>query len=350
MLSQMTDEPSSQLRPGLVLPVRTKRAGVDGPTVDEARGPGWRRTSRGYYVPASVSDDDVDQRILEASVVVPPGCAITGWAALRWQGGRWFDGLTAAGERRPVPVVVGTRDLRSRAGIHVSAEGLNPAMVRWVDGVRVTDPRYAVSFEMRYAPSQRGAVQVLDLAAYSDLVSCSEQAAFHQQQSGWTGIPQARAATPLAAENSWSPMEPLMRLVWVLDGGFPEPLCNRAVFDAAGRHLATPDLIDPVTGVVGEYDGDLHLPREQRHHDVRRHGRLRDHGLEPVTMLAPDLRDPSAFLAELAAAFDRARRRSSFARTWTLEQPGWWTPTETVEQRRALPSALRARILGYRAG
>ena len=41
----------------------------------------------------------------------------------------------------------------------------------------------------------------------------------------------------------------------------PRPLCNVPVFDRFGQHIGTPDLLDPVAGVVGEYDGALHLER-----------------------------------------------------------------------------------------
>ena len=56
-----------------------------------------------------------------------------------------------------------------------------------------------------------------------------------------------------------------MRLVWELDAGHPRPLCNVPLFDRHGRHLATPDLVDPGAGVVGEYDGAVHLTGAQRH-------------------------------------------------------------------------------------
>ncbi len=55
-----------------------------------------------------------------------------------------------------------------------------------------------------------------------------------------------------------------MRMIWVVDAGLPRPLCNMPIFDRHGRHIGTPDLLDPVAGVVGEYDGALHLAGEQR--------------------------------------------------------------------------------------
>ena len=338
---------SSERQSGLVVPVRV--GAVDGPTKKQARGPFWRRTSRGYYVPSGVDRDSVEQRIFEASVVTPPRCAITGWAALRWLGARWFTGLTAAGERRPVTIVVGTHDIRPQRGIAVSAEGWNPALVRVVDGVAVSDPRYATSFEMRYAGDLTRAVTVLDMAAYADLVSVEELDAFITPcQNGWTGVPLARKAVGNASENIWSPAESSMRMRWVQDAGLPTPLANRPLFDRGGTHIGTPDLIDPVAGVIGEYDGAMHLERDRRNRDIVREAAYREHGLEVVLMTAPDLRDQTAFLRRLHHAYDRASRRPTAERSWTLTLPDWWVPTFTVAQRRALTPAQRRRFLAYR--
>ncbi len=301
----------SALRPGLVLPVRTRADGVGGPTPEQARGPYWRRTSRGFYVPSNVDGENVEQRIVEASVVTPPAGAVCGWAALRWLGGHWFTGTTVAGAPLPVTIVVGTHDIRAQRGIAVSAEGFNPAHKRDVEGVVVCDPRYATSFEMRYAAGLVAAVIVLDMAAYSDLVSIEELDAFvTPKQNGWTGVPLARKAVGLAVENSWSPAETRMRLLWVLVAGLPTPLANRPLFDHAGHHIGTPDLVDPVHGVVGEYDGTAHLQRDRRNADVVREAGYRSHGLEVVVMTAADGGDPTAFLRRLAEAYDRARRTS----------------------------------------
>ncbi|CAN5327271.1 hypothetical protein BH09ACT12_BH09ACT12_31270 [soil metagenome] len=344
-----TPAPFDPARPGLLLPGRLDELGITGPTRSQSQGKHVRRTSRGFYLPAWVAPEPAAQRIVEASVVVPPGCAITGWAALHWYGARWFSGTAADGSLLPVTVAISTRDIRPQYGIEVSGEGLNPRCIEWVDGLPVTCATYATSFLMRYAPSLRHAVAYLDMAAYSDLVSIAEQRDFLTPgQNGWTGVPQARLAVELAAENAWSPQEVFMRLVWIIDAGLLRPLCNAPIFDLAGRHLATPDLIDPVTGVMGEYDGDGHLTRDQRHLDVKREGLLRGHGLESVIMLAPDLRDPRDYLRRLAEARRRATARPVAERTWTLEAPSWWTSTATVDQRRALTADQRRRFLGYR--
>ena len=160
---------------------------------------------------------------------------------------------------------------------------------------------------------------------------------------------QARAAVPLATENCWSPPEFDLVVVWVAEAGRAMPLCNAPLFDLSGRHLATPDVFDPVAGVAGEYEGAVHLDRAARAVDVRREGVLRAHGLEVVTMLADDRHAPGAFVARLADAYRRAERRPVADRQWTATPPSWWVPTTTVEQRRALTPDQRARFLRYRA-
>ncbi|MCD4526906.1 hypothetical protein [Nocardioides sp. cx-173] len=333
--------PEKTLRDGLVRPVRRDLRGLTGPTPAQTRGPRWRRTSRGFYVPSHVTDDLPEQRILEASAVAPPGLGVTGWAALRWCGARWFDGTAADGSRRPVTIAVSTHDIRPQPGIAVTGEGAPPRLVTTVDGVCVTRPVWSTSFEMRYAGSERAAVVVLDMAAYADLVSFSEMQDFLGTQSAWTGIPQARAASALAVENSWSPQESWMRLAWQLDAGLPPPLCNVPIFDLHGRHLVTPDLFDPEAGLVGEYDGHLHLEPGQRRRDIRRGERCHEHDLEVVVAVSGDLRPGDSFVSRLLAARRRARRRQPARRTWTLEQPSWWVPTETVAQRRRLTDEER---------
>jgi hypothetical protein len=344
-------EPFHPDRPGLVAPVPLDPSGRAGPTRGQAKGSRWRRTSNGLYVPGSVDTENVEQRILEAAAVLPETSGVTGWAGLRWMGGHWFDGLSHGGRRlRPVWIATGVSDVRRQPGIEPSAERLDPRELTIVDGLVVTIPQRSVCFEMRYAPTLRLAVVALDMAAYSNLVSISEMVLYAIGYSGSTGIPQCRLATGLADENSWSPMETLMRLVWIFDAGLPRPLCNVPVFDLDGRHVGTPDLLDPHAGVVGEYDGALHLRGEQRAKDVRREEAFRAIGLEYVTMLAGDAPDPSDFVRRLSSTYRRAKWLPAAERPWTLDLPAWWIPTATVAQRRALDEYQRARLLRRRAG
>jgi hypothetical protein len=342
--------PFHENRPGLVAPVGIDPHGVAGPTEGQARGPHWRRTSRGFYVPARVDTSDVEQRIVEAAAVLPSVGGLTGWASLRWLGGTWFNGVDRFG-KSPLPVDLATSydDIRSQPGYVVHQERLGPIELLVHDGLSTTTAVRSLCFMMRYAKNLREAVQYADMAAFSDLVSVAECTAYCLEHPGWTGIPQAREALPLVEENSWSAWETWMRLLWQIDAGLPRPLCNQPVFDLTGRHIATPDILDIESGTYGEYDGALHLPGRQRARDVARANSLSNFGLEGFTILAADIPHPEQAVQKLLDARRRARWERPSTRRWTAEPPRWWKQTHTVELRRQLTSDQRARFLRGRA-
>ncbi|WP_205472144.1 hypothetical protein [Nocardioides sp. SYSU D00038] len=337
----------------VVVPVRRDPRGRSGPTRGQAVGAGWRRTSRGFYVPATVDPSLPEQRIVEAGVLVPAYGGVTGWAALRWSGAAWFDGTRPGGVGpRPVSIAVTHDEIRPQPGVAVSSERLPPHDLTVVDGLPVTTSVRSLTFEMRYAPDDRRAVVAMDMAAHADLVSIDEAGDYTATWlNGWTGVPRCRRALTLADENSWSPRETLFRLHWVLDAELPPPLCNVPIFDRSGQHVGTPDLLDAEAGLVGEYDGRLHLADDRRSQDLDRESRFRSLGLEYVTMVAGDLRDPLATIVpRVVGAHRRARSAAEGARPWTIDPPAWWTPTRTVAQRRALDGAERERLLRRRGG
>jgi hypothetical protein len=328
--------------------VRGDEAGMTGPTPKQARGPSWRRTGHGLYVPAYV-ELTTEQRIVEAAAVLPAYGGVTGWAGLNWLGGRWFGGVRH-GRDRPVTLGVADRSIRPQPlfGITTSEERMSPRELMVHRGLRVTTAMKSLFFEMRYAASETEAVQYADMAAYDDLVSRAELVAFVAINPGWTGIDLARAGAEDMDENAWSPLEVTMRRVWEHDAELPRPWCNRPVFDLNGRHLGTPDLIDPVVGVLGEYNSALHLEGTRRSIDVDREARFRAAGLECVEMITGDLANPFPFIGRLRDAYVRAARIPVADRRWTLEPPGWWVSTFTVERRRTLTQDQREQLLGYR--
>lgn len=290
-----------------------------------------------------------EQRIVEAAAQLPPHGGVTGWGALRWLGGRWFEGIGRGAELLPVTLAIGSRHTKRPTDIvHVSQELVPPSELQRHRGIRVTSALWSVAFEMRKARTDLDAVVAFEMAAYDDLVSVAELTAF-VDSALWIrqGVPRVRELLPELDENSWSPMEPVMRSWWTR-GGLPRPSANRPVFDLTGRFVGTPDLLDPECGVFGLYDGALHLAGEVRHGDVVREAAFRSLGLEGATMMAGDLSDPSAFLGRLDEAYARAGRKPATERRWLMEPPAWWVPTFTVEQRRALTSYERSRYLRYR--
>jgi hypothetical protein len=337
--------PFNPRRAALVAPVRVDRTGRAGPTPGQARGPHWRTTSFGFHVPA-IAVPKGDQRTVEAAAILREGEAVTGWAALHWQGAAWFDGTANGGRPRDVPIVVG-RHVAAQPGFRISREFLAPYDILVIDGVPITQSVRSVIFEMRYAAHQAAAVRALDMACFSDLVTLVEVGAFLAAAGPITGIQQARDALAEGDENAWSPRETDMRGVWTRRAGLPRPLCNAPIFTLDGRHVGTADLIDPALGIAGEYNGSLHLSGSQVAKDLKKEASFRDLGLETITMVAADSGDLDDFARRLRSAAARAASRTT-APGWTVETPNWWTPTATVAQRRALADWQREKFLRYR--
>jgi hypothetical protein len=330
-----------------VLPVRLDPTGKAGPTPRQAAGTRWRQTSRGYYVPAWVDGTNPHQRIIEASVLVPEGGAITGWPVLHVHRARWSDGTTADGSIRDVPVITPGHCRRSQRGLAFCAESLRSEDVEVRRGVRFTTAVHAVLFEICRADHVREAVRWIDVAAAADLVSLEELRRHIELFPRRPGIRQAREAAALGVENCWSPTETEMRLIWQLDLGIDGLLCNHPVFDLDGRHIGTPDLIDVEAGLVGEYDSELHW--EKRSGDLEREAAFRRVGLEYVAMATGDRADPTAVKERTEEARSRALAAAGSPRSWTVEPPRWWTPTVTVAQRRRLAGWERERYLRWQA-
>jgi hypothetical protein len=309
----------------LVRPVGLRPVDPSGPTKGAAGGSRWRRTSKGLYVAASVSDEVVEQRILEQAMRLTRGGAVTGWAALRLAGGNYFDGLTNGGRGRlPVPLAVGPdANLSPGRGAVISREPLTDERVHEVCGIPCVGLRRALFDEMRRAGDVREAVVAMDMAAAARLVAIWQMEEYLSAHRRWRRSRIVERALSLADERSRSPAESRMRLIWVLDAGLPRPLCNRPVFDLGGRHLGTPDLLDVPAGVVGEYDGAIHLSRTQRARDTAREGRFRGGGLEYFTVLGPDMHDVPLVVDRMLASRARALELSP-ARRWTTDPPDDW--------------------------
>lgn len=326
-------------------PVRIDPAGMSGPSRKQARGRAWRRCFNGLYVPSHVDGSDPQQRALEAASVVPADGALTGWAALAWAKVRWVDGTDRYGARAPATIVTPGHNTRARGGIVISHERLLPAERRRDDGIVLTGPLRSTAYEVRHAPNLMEAVRWIDLVAASDLISLEELAEYAEKLVAWAGVDHLREALKHADENVWSPTEVDLRLTWSMRLGLRHVVTNRPVFDLEGRHIGTPDVLDLERGVVGEYDGEVHLVGKQRTKDLVREGAFRRAGLEYVTMMAADRRDPTDFKRRTLEARVRANRVPTGERAWTIDTPRWWVPTNTVEERRALTQVQRARFL-----
>lgn len=323
---------------GLRRPVPIDPKGLDGPTKAQAAGPGWRRTSWGLYVRAD-APDLVEQRIIEQAARLPPGGAVTGWAALRLAGGAYFGG-TVGEVTRPVQLVAHRQLLAGSGAVALRGELGDEDTVSF-QNTPCACPCRALVDEARQLRELREAVVAIDMAAAAELVSGSELRDFLASRPGLWGRSLITRALTLATEDSDSPQESRMRLVWLLDAGLPEPLCNRDIFGLDGQFLGRPDLLDPVAGVVGEYDGSFHNRAKRRRKDVAREERFRDHGLEYFSVVAGDLHDVPAVVRRMLGSRARARGLSPERRRWTLEPPHDWESRMSLDDRRAQDSDLR---------
>jgi hypothetical protein len=206
-----------------------------------------------------------------------------------------------------------------------------PGEQRVVAGMPVASVQRALFDEIVRRRELWSAVQAIDMTAAARLISLRLFHSYVAARTAWEGVPLARKALSLASEDSRSPRETWMRLVWVLVAELDPPLCNAPVFGRDGHLLGVPDLFDPTAGLLGEYDGEYHRARDQHRSDVSREELFRDHGLEYVTAVQGDSRQ------EVAARIRRARGRAKFlppeSRAWTLELPPRWKAPETLDDR-----------------
>jgi hypothetical protein len=308
----------------LTRPVPVDPDGRAGPTKGQARGPSWRRTSTGLYVPSAVDRGRVEQRILEEAGRLGGRGAVSGWAALRLHGGGYFDGRGPDGRSAlPVPLVVppGT-SLRCAHGIEVHRERLAPTEMTERHGIRCTTPERAAFDAARWAADLRSAVVALDMALAPGVVQLAGLRRHVSAKVGWSGVRVVTRALDLVEPRSRSPEETRLRLIWCLDAGLPAPRCNWPVADASGRFIGSPDLLSEELAVVGEFDGAEHRSRRRQRDDARRDDLFRRVGLESFRVVGADLGDVPLVVDRIHAAASRAAA-SRAPRMWLIKRdPG----------------------------
>ena len=289
-----------------------------------------------------------EQRVLEQSVRLPEGGAVTGWASLRLHRGAFFDGLAGDGRTRfPVPLAVGTHGrVRADGEVSVSREPLDACEVTVLDGVPCTTPRRALFDEMRRVSDVREAVVAMDMAAAALLVSVSRMREYLDEHRSWRRSSIVDKALALASEHSRSPYETRTRLIWVLDAGFPDPLVNQPVWDRNGRLLGIADLLDEAAGLVGEFDGADHRHARRHTEDVAREEAFRRRGLEMFHVTGLDVLRTDRVVSRMAFHRSRAQWLPEEQRRWTTVPPPGWPRQQTLDEYLVEQEVLRSLIRG----
>jgi hypothetical protein len=303
---------------GLVRPVGVDPTGRAGPTPKAARGPRWRRTAPGLFVPADVDAGLVEQQIVEAACWSEG--VVTGWGALRLHGGGFFDGLARDGRSRlSVPIAADGRRVRSRAGIDVVEDRVPPDEVQLVHGVRCARPERALYDEMQRIGEVREMAVAVGAACAAQLTSVKRMRLYAATRRWYRDVRLVKQAVEMAVERCRSPQEDRFRIIWEYDARWGRPLINHPVLDLCGRVVATPDLFDPERGVVGEYAGSDHRDLDQHASDIVREAALRDVGLEYVEVVGRDLWERWRVVRRMQHA---AARAVHLERRWQVGPPG----------------------------
>ena len=298
------------------------RAGVKASTL---RGPRWRSTSRGCYVP---SDTPVTspQRILEAAPLIPAHGALAGWAAAYVLGVSVLDGLDPF-TMDPLPVTVnlgGPAGRRNQPGVVYVRDRL-PASHRLVrHGLTVTTPARTAFDGARWAPDLVEAVVFLDQVAHGLGLDLAELTAWSMPGGWWRSAGQVREALAWADGRSASPWESRLRMFYQRQAGLPRPEVNVPIFDRNERLLGIADLFDEEAGLVTEFDGKDHRRRRQHQADNVREENLEVVNLTVCRVDSLDMRQPVPLAERLQARRAQGLRRDRRHDRWTLVEPAWW--------------------------
>jgi hypothetical protein len=248
-----------------------------------------------------------------------------------------------------VQLVQGPRGRLDADGeIVVSREPLPPDEIWWRAGVPVAAPRRALFDEIRRHEDWREGVVSMDMAAAAGLVSLAQMHDYYDTHRRWRRARKVARVLEHSSERSRSPNETRMRNVWELDASLPRPLVDQEIFDRRGRLVAVADLLDPVAGVVGEYDGAAHLRTTRRGRDIRREEALRRLGLEFFDAVRPDLDDRAGLAARMRSTRQRARFEDPEKRLWTIDPPPGRPREPSLDER--LFHLEMARVHGAAAG
>jgi hypothetical protein len=252
-------------------------------------------------VPADVSRDRVEQRIVEEFARMPRGAVVSGWAALRLHRVNFCDGLDQRLEVLPVPVVLHPRCSTRPVGVAPHREVVPEEETTELYGVTCATPERALFDAMKWAGGMRAAVVVADMAFAVRVTSREAFGRYVDARRGARGASAVGRAAALAVDRSRPPQESRMRLVWVLDAGLPTPLCNWP---------------------VGEYDGPDHREIYRQADDVSKESDYRDVGLECFRIVGRDLDDVDLVVRRMRGAVIRAAQAGR-PRRWSVpERPG----------------------------
>jgi hypothetical protein len=274
------------------------------------RGPGFRRLDHGLYVRAECPSG-FDLWTRTALKLAPDGAALADVTALRLWGIQLPDGFDA--DRRIHLLLPNGANRPDRGFIAPRSEFDNHTRVVELKGLPVVAAVDAW-LEVAGRAEHRELVQIGDgLMRYAEPLATPDQiAAAIGRWSGQRGVAAARAAALDMRPGTDSIKETELRQV-MMAGGLPEPELQVTVRDLDGQIISRSDVGYRKWMVLGEYDGQVHLPEAARRRDNTRRRWLEELGYRLVVATAPDLKRPAALIRAFREAIRAQTERHSLA-------------------------------------
>jgi hypothetical protein len=275
-------------------PFTPAQAATFGVTDDHLRGASYRMIARGVWVNAAV-EDSRELRFAAMRLLLPDRGVNCGWTAA------WLHG---ADVRRidDLDVHVGFAEgkrVRSRPGLQVCQETLDPQDIIEIDGVRLTTPLRTVFDCLRWLKGADRLV-VADALTHAELVDLADLRAYFAGKRRLRNLRRGEALLDQVEPETESPMETRLRVLLV-DAGLPRPTPQWTVRDRVGAFCGRLDLAYPEIRLGVEYDGADHW--KQRREDDRRRDRIRSVDWEILVFSSDDVfLTPAATIAAVAAA------------------------------------------------
>lgn len=239
---------------------------------------------------------------------------MTGWAVLRLSGAAYFDGDGPGRRPLPVPVLLGHHARIRSDGILVERTRREMPEPTYLFGLPCAPAEVALIHELRRARSWYAAGICVDMALAAGAVDLAVARAVAGES--WRVPPKAGYALERACSDCRSPKESEMLQVWEYAAGFPRPLMNQAILDLDGRQIAVVDLLCPLSGTYGEYNGAAHRDVERQRRDEERADDLRGVGLEGFVLVGAD--SHQTWVRRMQAARSRALWLPVERRRWRL--------------------------------
>lgn len=320
----------------LTLAKRSGSVVAAGTPRSQLRARSWDHPLHGIVRPAGVALSEVDARLSNAVAAMTPECALGGWAAGYMQGIAVWDGCGRVGGARDVLVhCLPGSQLRRRHGIRPSESLVLPGELTTVAGIAVSTVARAAFDEVCLARNLTDAVVALDGAlcvlGVHDAVTVTALSALVDRHPKRRGIVRARASLQFGCDRSLNPWETRLRLRALQELPIQSLLVNVPVFTRSGRLLGIPDLLDPESGLVLEFDGAQHREATLHALDNEREEQFEHSGLTVIRFGAVDHRERLGMVRRMHNGHARAVARSRSPVDWTLTVPTWWCGSDLAE-------------------